>query len=164
MVCGFWWYRYDPESEQYVLLYNAWGDKGAFVAIASTRDPTKRDGWTRHGTVFPEDAKFEGWPGKSGSIVWMPGTGPHYIIWGCAHELRIAPSIGRSLFKWDSSKAKPLFGVRKAPYFDTGFVESAMPPLVLSDGNLLFFHDSAGTWNHLSGFQAGWVVLDGAFL
>lgn len=151
---------YDPETQTYVLLYNAWGAKGAFLAIASTRDPTKRDGWTRHGTIFPEDAHLDGWPGKSGSIVWMP-SGSHYVIWGCARELRITPSIGRSLFKWDSSKTKVLFGVRKAPLFDTGFVESAMPPLVLSNGNLLFFHDSVGTWNKMGGFQSGWVVLSG---
>ena len=42
-----------------------------------------------------------------------------------------------------------------------GFVESAMPPLALSDGNLLFFYNSVGGWNGMSGFQPGWVVLDG---
>ena len=34
-----------------------------------------------------------------------------------------------------------------------------MPPLVLSDGNLLFFHDSVGTWNHLSGFQVRFRII-----
>lgn len=54
-----------------------------------------------------------------------------------------------------------LFGVRAAPFWDTGFVESAMPPLRLNDGNLLFFYDSVGPWNGTSGFQPGWVVLSG---
>jgi predicted GH43/DUF377 family glycosyl hydrolase len=152
---------FDPETNLYVLLYNAWGAEGAFLAVASTKDPTTREGWTRHGTLFPVHAKLDGWPGKSGSIVWMP-TGSHYVIWGCAKELRITPSVGRSLFTWDANKTKPLFGVRKPPFFDTGFVESAMPPLVLSDGNLLFFHNSVGSWDKMGGFQAGWVVLSGS--
>ena len=69
--------------------------------------------------------------------------------------------MGRSLLNWDVNKTEVLFSVRKAPYWDTGFVESAMPPLTLSDGNLLFFYDSVGPWNGTSGFQPGWAVLDG---
>lgn len=61
---------YDAETGLYTLIYNAWGSRGAFVAAATTRDPTTGpDGWTRHGPVFPIDERFDGWPGKSGSIV-----------------------------------------------------------------------------------------------
>ena len=151
---------YDAENEEYILLYNAWGHTGAFLSVASTKDPTKQAGWTRHGTIFPEAAKLDGWPAKSGSIVTMP-SGPHYVIWSCARALRITPSIGRSMLRWDYNKSKVLFSVREAPYWDTGFVESAMPPLTLKDGNLLFFYDSVGPWNSTSGFQPGWVVLSG---
>ena len=63
---------YDAETEQYVLLYNAWGHTPYALRVATTKDPTKRSGWTRHGPIFPEDAKIEGWPAKSGSIVTMP--------------------------------------------------------------------------------------------
>ena len=60
----------DPETALYTLIYNAWGAEGAFVAAATTRDPTTGPGgWTRHGPVFPVHAKIDGWPGKSGSIV-----------------------------------------------------------------------------------------------
>lgn len=37
-----------------------------------------------------------------------------------------------------------------------------MPPLKLSDGNLLFFYDSVGPWNGTGGFQPGWAVLSGS--
>jgi hypothetical protein len=67
-------------------------------------------------------------------------SGPHYVIWSCARALRITPSVGRSMIKWDHTKTKILFSVRHAPFWDTGFVESAMPPLTLKDGNLLFFY------------------------
>ena len=130
---------YDAENEQYVLLYNAWSAHSPYsLSIATTKDPTKQAGWTRHGPIFPKDAKVDGWPGKSGSIVSM-ASGPHYVIWSCASALRITPSVGRSMVRWDYNKTKVLFTVRKAPFWDTGFVESAMPPLTLSDGNLLFF-------------------------
>ena len=75
--------------------------------------------------------------------------------------LKITPSIGRSLLTWNYSASQDLFGVRKEPYWDTTFVESAMPPLSLSNGDLLFFHDSMGGWNGTGGFQPGWVVLSG---
>ena len=75
--------------------------------------------------------------------------------------MRITPSVGRSLINWDDSKTQDLFFVRKAPFWDTGFVESAMPPLTLSDGNLLFFYNSVGGWDGMGGFQPGWVVLSG---
>jgi predicted GH43/DUF377 family glycosyl hydrolase len=153
---------YDAENEQYVLLYNAWGHSPYSLRVATTKDPTSQTGWTRHGPIFPADAKLDGWPGKSGSIVTMP-SGPHYVIWGCASALRITPSVGRSMLRWDYNKSKVLLSVRKAPFWDTGFVESAMPPLMLKDGNLLFFYDSVGPWNGTStlSFQPGWAVLSG---
>eukprot|EP00729_Bicosta_minor_P002293 gene2293-13923_t len=133
---------YDPESETYILLYNEWSDGGAYLATASTKNPTMKN-WTRHGRTVPTSG------GKSGSILYMAGPGPHYLLWG------------RSLINWDDSKTQDLFFVRKAPFWDTGFVESAMPPLTLSDGNLLFFYNSVGGWDGMGGFQPGWVVLSG---
>ena len=104
---------YDPESETYYLLYNEWSKAGAFVATASTKNPTVRDGWTRHGRTIPEAG------GKSGSIVYMK-EGPHYVLWGCQRNMRIAPSVGRSLLHWDYNKTQNIFEVRKPPYWDTG--------------------------------------------
>lgn len=111
---------FDPETSLYTLIYNAWGDHGAFVAVATTADPTTGPkGWTRYGPIFPIDTKLDGWPGKSGSIVLM-ASGPHYLIWSCAKKLRITPSIGRSTVRWDANKTTVLFGVRRSPYWDTG--------------------------------------------
>ena len=98
--------------------------KDPTTTLATTKDPTKQAGWTRHGPIFPKDAKVDGWPGKSGSIVSM-ASGPHYVIWSCASALRITPSVGRSMLRWDYNKTKVLFTVRKAPFWDTA---SSSPP------------------------------------
>jgi hypothetical protein len=142
---------YDPETALYYLLYNAWGDSGVFLSLATTRNPTNRTGWTRHGPLFPA-AKIGSY--KSGSIVLMPSPTPHYVIWGCSGTLRITPTVGRDLTAWNFNATKDLLSTRSSPFWDTEFVESAMPPLPLSDGNLLFFYDSMGSWNGSgTGFQ-----------
>ena len=151
---------FDKETQRYYLLYNAYGPGGAFLALASTTEPTKRDGWTRHGKIFGNKTAH-----KSGSIV-LREAGPHYVIWGCDGMLKITPSVifnnhTRSLIAWNYSASKNLFGVRKVPFWDTIFVESAMPPLKLSNGDLLFFYNSMGGYNSTGGFQPGWVVLSG---
>ena len=94
----------------------------------------------------------------------LRNIGPHYVIWGCATSLHITPSVGRNLTLWDYAASEVLLTRRAAPYWDTGFVESAMPPLKLSTGDLLFFYDSVGYWaaGDGNGFQAGWAVLSGS--
>ena len=150
---------FDPETRLYYLLYNAYDGHNVKLSLATAADPTSKSGWTRHGELFP-GAGLGGY--KSGSIVLREAPGEHFVIWGCDRELRITPSIGRSLLHWDFNKSSTLLAVRKAPvYWDTGFVESAMPPLTLSTGDLLFFYDSLGPWNGTSGFQPGWAVLSG---
>ena len=140
---------FDPDTSTYYLLYN--GPGGVFLALASTKNPTKRFSWTRHGRakIFGEATQQ-----NSGSIVWRE-SGNHFVIYECDGMLKIAPSIGRNLTTWNYSASTDLFGIRKEPCWDTIFVESAMPPLRLSTGDLPF--DSMG-W----GFQPGWVVLSGA--
>jgi len=150
---------YDPETELYYLLYNANGGRSGggwkvSLRVATTADPRRRDGWTRYPALIDN--------AKSGSVVWRP-AGPHYLIWGCARTLQVAPSIGRSLLRWDFNRTKPLLSTRAASW-DSQFVESAMPPLELSTGDLLFFYDSLGVWNATGekGFQPGWAVLSGS--
>lgn len=150
---------YDRESQLYYLLYNAWSPRQLKLSLASTADPTVRGGWARHGELFPGSGLASY---KSGSILLRPAPGPHFVIWGCDISLRITPSVGRSLLTWDYNKTKVLLSVRSSPFWDTGFVESAMPPLLLSSGDLLFFYDSTGPWNGTSGYQPGWAVLSGA--
>ena len=149
---------YDAESQLYYLLYNAWSGKTCTLAIATSKDPAVGpSGWQRHGNIFPSlKASY-----KSGSIVLTKAPSEHYVIWGCAHTMTITPSIGRDLLKWNHSASKVLFQTRHAPFWDTGFVESAMPPLPLATGDLLFFYNSVGAWNKQGGFQPGWVILSG---
>ena len=149
---------YNPEDGLYYLVYNAVGMQRVTISIATSRDPTRRDGWTRHGEVFP-GAGLRGY--KSGAIVLRAAPSEHYLIWGCDKQLRITPTIGRDLLRWDYNRSQVLLSTRAAPFWDSSFVETAMPPLPLSTGDLLFFYNSLGHWNGETGFMPGWVVLSG---
>lgn len=149
---------FNAEDGLYYLVYNAEGMQRGTISIATSRDPTRRGGWTRHGEVFP-DAGLRGY--KSGAIVLRAAPSEHYLIWGCDKQLRITPSIGRDLLSWDYNRSQVLLSVRPAPFWDSAFVETAMPPLPLSTGDLLFFYNSLGHWNGETGYMPGWVILDG---
>jgi hypothetical protein len=66
-----------------VCCRNRYGPGGAFLALASVADPTKRGGWTRHGKIFGAATQQ-----KSGSLV-LRETGEHYVIWGCDAMLKV---------------------------------------------------------------------------
>ena len=149
---------YNPEDELYYLVYNADGMHRETINIATTRDPTRRSGWQRHGEIFP-NAGLAGY--KSGAILLREASSEHYIIWGCDRQLLITPSTNRDLLRWDYNRSNVLIATRRAPFWDSGFVEAAMPPLLLSTGDLLFFYDSLGSWNRETGYMPGWVVLNG---
>eukprot|EP00937_MAST-01D_sp_MAST-1D-sp2_P002513 g2513.t1 len=149
---------YDPDTNGYWLLYNAWSGGAVALSLASTADPTSREGWTRHGELFP-GAGLGSY--KSGALVLRPAPQEHLVIWGCARELRATPTTGRLLTRFNYSASTTVLSVRSAPYWDTGFVEAAMPPLPLATGDLLFFYDSVGSWAGHSGFQSGWAILSG---
>ena len=44
---------YDPGTSLYYMFYTCWGDAGAVLCLATTKDPTSAGGWTRHGQQFP---------------------------------------------------------------------------------------------------------------
>ena len=120
---------YNPEDQLYYLVYNADGVARETINIATTQDPTRRDGWVRHGEVFPT-VGLRGY--KSGAIVLRAAPSEHFLLWGCDKEVRITPSIGRDLLRWDYNSSKVLLSTRPSSFWDSGFVEAAMPPLPLS--------------------------------
>ena len=64
---------YDSNTGVYYMMYTCWGDQ-AQLCLASTRDPTRPDGWTRHGLAFPGEH-------KSGALL-IREQPPHYLISG----------------------------------------------------------------------------------
>lgn len=104
------------------------------LSMASTQTPQDKSSWKRHGFVFPNI----GWS-KSGALLFRDEeSGPHYLIWG-DNWLTMATSY--DLTNFTNSHGK--FLETRADYFDSYLVEAGPPPLKLSDGNYLFFYNSA---------------------
>ena len=111
---------YDPATGVYYMFYTCWSKTGAgFLCLASTRNPTSTEGWTRHGPAFPGNH-------KSGAML-IRDAPPHYLISG-AGEIFMAKSD--SLLNWTlgtSFITKTLWG--------NPHVEAGPPPMLLADGN-----------------------------
>lgn len=120
---------------------------GGSLCLASTKDPSSSTSWTRHGTAFPGNH-------KSGALL-IRDSPPHYLISG-AGEIHIAKSD--DLLKWELG---PLF-INDTAWGNPN-VEAGPPPMKLSDGNYVFFHNSwGGEGVPQPGYQPAWVILDGA--
>eukprot|EP00658_Telonema_sp_P-2_P056784 TRINITY_DN45238_c0_g1_i2.p1 TRINITY_DN45238_c0_g1~~TRINITY_DN45238_c0_g1_i2.p1 ORF type:complete len:208 (+),score=26.82 TRINITY_DN45238_c0_g1_i2:1-624(+) len=120
-------------------------DPGYDLCLATATDPIKGP-WARHGAVIKNH--------KSGALL-LRDSGVHFLISG-AGKISISSSknplgnwtVGTDLIT-NTSWGNPL-------------VEAGPPPLPLSDGNLLFFHNSWGGHGvPQPGYQPAWVVLDG---
>ena len=85
----------------------------------------------------------------------MRPSPPHFLLWGDS-TIRVAKSD--DLATWPSDGGVPLLKPRPG-HFDDLIVEAGPPPLPLSDGNLLFFFNSA---NKTLAYHATWAVLSGA--
>jgi predicted GH43/DUF377 family glycosyl hydrolase len=153
---------YDSALKLYWLLYTCYGRGGGVeLCLASARDPTRvgaAGGWVRHGPVGVGSGS------KSGALLLSatpadPKT-PHVLIWG-AGEISITTSASVT-GPWAPSVPfmnSTVWGNRK--------VEAGPPPLQLSDGNLIFFHNS---WRNASAsrgeladvYEPAWVVLNGS--
>ena len=142
----------DPATGTYYMFYTSYGSgNGAFnsvlLSVASTTDPTSATGWTRHGAVFPEVL------GSKSAALLIRQTGPHFLLWGDT-VIRITNSTDPAVW--------PDIGeVLLAPRpnsFDSQLVESGPPPLLLSTGDYLFLHNSAGP----DGYHPSWAILSGA--
>eukprot|EP01045_Picozoa_sp_COSAG04_P007641 COSAG04_NODE_404_length_14877_cov_7.858371_1_plen_112_part_10 len=105
----------------------------AVLCLAVSSDPTSPDGWRHRGVVFNQSS-------KSGALLIRPKP-PHYLYWG-AGTIHITTSD--NLRRWESP-GKPF--ITSTTWGNRG-VESGPPPLPLSDGNFLFFHNS---WDPTNG-------------
>jgi predicted GH43/DUF377 family glycosyl hydrolase len=154
-------------DQTYYLLYSAvqsYPNNNTVIsrlALATSKKPTDRKSWKRHGPVFPD----MGWS-KSGAMLIRDGKpGPHYLFFGdstLVPGLQIATST--DLLTWTLQPGF-LITVRNDS-FDSTLVEAGPLPLTLSDGNYLFIYNSARCCfpSKKPGYQfeynVGWVILD----
>jgi len=121
------------------------------MCLATARDPTSAAGWTRHGPVgLPQDS-------KSGALLVRPATvedpNPEHILYWGAGTIHISRS--RDLTKWPVGE--PFI---TNTTWGNPMVESGPPPMVLSTGDFIFFHNSwTGNWPGPPGYQPAWVIL-----
>jgi len=144
---------YNPEDKLYYMFYTAYNGSAILLNLATTENPTSSTGWTKRGPVFPSVQNS-----KSAALLLRKSPGLHYLLWG-DHEIRIAKSTDPSL--WPDI-GEPLLQVR-ADKFDSQLVESGPPPLELSNGDYIFFYNSAEIgWPQdlTTAYHVGWAILD----
>lgn len=160
---------YDPASALYHLFYTCYSSTiGPRLCHATTADPTAPypGSWTRYGQVFPEFGAGT----KSAALV-LRESPPHYLFWG-AGEIALAVSDDLVNF----TTVNPGFIQARAGNFDSWIVEAGPSPMassfcvsayllpaheqVLSDGNLLFFYNSANDTQHC--YNPAFVIVSGS--
>ena len=119
---------------------SCYGTADGGLCHSTTLDPTAPypGNWTRHGVMFP---------GKSAALLIRPSP-PHYLYQGDS-SIRLLSTT--DLYNYTLLNAS-FITTRQPPYFDTELVEAGPPPLLLSDGNYIFFHNSAG----VGGYHREW--------
>ena len=90
---------------------------------------------------------------KSGALLLRDPPGPHYLFWGDTH-IRVAISYDLRNF----TVVNENFISPRSAMFDSKLVEAGPLPLLLSDGNYIFFHNSADNNN---AYHAEYVILNG---
>ena len=145
---------YDERSGTYFMFYTCYNDGHAApsprvtLCLATSADPTSSARWVRHGPVgFGENS-------KSGALL-LRRSGPHFLLWG-AGTIRITRSDDPT--RWADRGTVLL---EKA--FGNPHVEAGPPPLLLSNGDYVFFFNSwTAVTGGAAGYQPGWVVLNGS--
>jgi predicted GH43/DUF377 family glycosyl hydrolase len=146
--------QYNSVDKKYYMFYTAYNGSAIQLSLATTLNPTVAEGWTKHGALFPEQ------PTSKSAALLLRSSPPHYLLWG-DHEIRIAKSDDPMV--WPNI-GNPLIQIR-ADHFDSQLVESGPPPMMLENGNYLFFYNSAMlNWptDLKTSYNVGWVILDGA--
>jgi hypothetical protein len=133
---------FDPASQLYHLFYTCYGPP-AILCHATSTDPTLPypGAWHRFGAVFPG-----AWGSKSAALLLRPSL-PHYLIWGAGH---ISLAVSNDLFNWTT--VDEAYILPRQGFFDDLLVESGPSPLLLEDGNYIFFHNSMNTSKGYSGY------------
>jgi len=145
--------KYNAKDGLYYMFYTAYNGSAIMLSLATSKDPTDPKGWTKRGPLFPQSQNT-----KSAALL-LRDTPPHYLLWG-DHDIRIAKSDDPTV--WPDQGE--IFLQVRSDNFDSQLVESGPPPMLLSNGDYLFFYNSAqlGWPKDLStAYHVGWVILDG---
>jgi predicted GH43/DUF377 family glycosyl hydrolase len=145
---------FNPHDELYYMFYTAYNGSSILLNMATSPNPTDGGKWQRHGPVFPNIQNS-----KSGAVL-IRDQPPHYLLWGDS-SIRVVKSD--NLMSWPADGGEILLSPR-SDSFDSRLVESGPPPLRLTDGNYLFFYNSAQLgWpeNPETAYHVGWLILDG---
>lgn len=144
---------YDPQSGLYHLFYTCYSSSiGPRLCHATTTNPTAPLGtgsWTRLGQVFPGAG-----PGTKSGALLVRAAPPHYLYWGAGH---IALAVSDDLATFSTVNAS--FVAPREGRFDDALVEAGPAPQRLSNGNYIFFFNSANTTHEC--YNAEWLILDG---
>jgi len=157
---------YRGKTGVYYLLYSAvanttGGIPVSRLALATTINPVNKNGWTRHGPLFPQ-LKWS----KSGALLIRDGfPGPSYLFWGDSSlvpGIQVATTPDLITFTYNAS----IFIHTRDDHFDSLLIEAGPMPLPLSDGNYLFLYNSARhgypspkpDWDIQ--YNVGYVILD----
>jgi predicted GH43/DUF377 family glycosyl hydrolase len=146
--------KFNPVDNLYYMFYTAYNGSSIFLSLATSSNPTVSTEWKKLGPVFPTMQNS-----KSAALL-LRDNGPHYLLWG-DHDIRITtssdpavwPDIGNVLIS------------PRADHFDSKLVESGPPPLLLSNGDYLFFYNSAENgWpdDSATAYHVGYLILDGS--
>jgi len=136
----------------YLLFYTQYGkdQKGndlVNLAMASTEDPTTNENWFRFGPLFPDLPHS-----KSGALL-VRDEPPHYLYWG---DTSITVATSNDLVNWTN---REVFIAPRADNFDSQLVESGPPPMRLSTGDYIFFHNSA---DNNTAYHPEFVIINGS--
>jgi predicted GH43/DUF377 family glycosyl hydrolase len=93
------------------------------------------------------------WKGKSAALLLMPSP-PHYLYQGDSNI-----QLWSTLDLYNYTLLNSTFITPRSEMFDSDLVEAGPPPMILSDGNYIFFHNSA---NQTHAYHPGFVILNGA--
>jgi predicted GH43/DUF377 family glycosyl hydrolase len=140
--------KYDPISGLYHLFYTCYssGPDGGLCHAVTTDPSTPFPGkWVRYGTM---------WKGKSAALLLMPAP-PHYLYQGDSNI-----NLWKTTDLFNYTLLNSSFIVPRPDKFDSFLVEAGPPPLFLSDGNIIFFHNSANATMHA--YHPGFVIINGS--
>jgi predicted GH43/DUF377 family glycosyl hydrolase len=148
---------FDEHAQVYYLLYTS----AYHTHIASSKDPTRADGWTRHGPICRSTTACA----KSGALLLSDAPSaenPHHLF-HTAGQIFVTHTAGPVTGgNWANST---LF--LNGTSWGNPFVESGPPPMKLSTGDYIFFVNSWHVPDPAKGQQANvyepfWVVLSGS--
>ncbi|MGO8720173.1 MAG: glycoside hydrolase family 130 protein [Acidobacteriaceae bacterium] len=154
----------ESEGGTYVLTYTQWNRKTYTVGVATSKDLRH---WTKYGPAFAgaDGGKYDQLEYKSaGILTHLVGDrllaaklhGKYWMYWG---EIQIRLATSPDLIHWtpvEDSQGKPLVLLTRRPgLFDSAFPEMGPPPILMSQGILLFYNGKNADHGGALGIGAG---------